>query len=127
MHKHRENGRVVRVSTRMVLGDALGGGPGVGRLGGQSGREHVIRGASQRDGSEPVQPEGPQELHLLEGLGRAPGGDDVQLQLLLAGPHPPGKGGEGRWGERTPAMAAGLTDHVWSLSEWLTYPTVQRK
>lgn len=24
--------------------------------------------------------------------------------------------------ERTPAMAAGLTDHVWSLREWLTYP-----
>jgi IS1 family transposase len=24
--------------------------------------------------------------------------------------------------ERTPAMAAGLTDHVWTLREWLTYP-----
>jgi IS1 family transposase len=23
---------------------------------------------------------------------------------------------------RTPAMAAGLTDHVWTLSEWLTFP-----
>jgi hypothetical protein len=27
----------------------------------------------------------------------------------------------------TPAMAADLTDHVWSLSEWLSYPGVQRK
>jgi IS1 family transposase/transposase-like protein len=27
--------------------------------------------------------------------------------------------------ERTPAMAAGLTDHVWTLSEWLRRPTVQ--
>ncbi|MGE0087719.1 MAG: hypothetical protein AB7S75_25185 [Desulfococcaceae bacterium] len=26
----------------------------------------------------------------------------------------------------TPAMAAGLTDHVWSLWEWITYPVVQR-
>jgi hypothetical protein len=26
------------------------------------------------------------------------------------------------WRPRTPAMAAGLADHVWSLSEWLTYP-----
>ena len=34
---------------------------------------------------------------------------------------------DGRWRPRTPAMAAGLTDHVWSLHEWLTYPTVQRK
>jgi IS1 family transposase len=30
-----------------------------------------------------------------------------------------------RWHSRTPAMAAGLTDHIWSLSEWLTYPAVQ--
>ena len=34
-----------------------------------------------------------------------------------------------RWQPRSPAMAAGLTDHVWPLSEWLSYPTkpVQRK
>ena len=31
------------------------------------------------------------------------------------------KGDEG-WRQRTPAMAAQLTDHVWSLREWLTYP-----
>jgi hypothetical protein len=31
------------------------------------------------------------------------------------------------WHQRTPAMAAGLTDHVWSLSEWLAFPGVQRK
>lgn len=35
--------------------------------------------------------------------------------------------GEARtWQRRTPAMAAGLTDHVWPLSEWLTMPSVQR-
>lgn len=28
----------------------------------------------------------------------------------------------GAWRPRTPAMAAGLADHVWSLREWLTYP-----
>jgi hypothetical protein len=28
--------------------------------------------------------------------------------------------------QRTPAMAAGLTDHVWSLREWLTYPSFDR-
>lgn len=33
---------------------------------------------------------------------------------------------QGRWRQRTPAMAAGLTDHVWSLEEWLTLPGVQR-
>lgn len=33
----------------------------------------------------------------------------------------------GIWESRTPAMAAGLTDHVWSLREWITYPAVQRE
>jgi hypothetical protein len=34
--------------------------------------------------------------------------------------------GEGKWQQRTPGMAAGLTDHVWSTAEWLTLPsTVQ--
>ncbi len=36
------------------------------------------------------------------------------------------KDGLGQWQARTPAMAAGLTDHVWSLREWLTLPGVQR-
>jgi hypothetical protein len=34
--------------------------------------------------------------------------------------------GRGEWRQRTPAMAAGLADHVWSLEEWLTLPGVQR-
>lgn len=37
------------------------------------------------------------------------------------------KDAEGRWEQRTPAMVAGLTDHVWSLDEWLAFPAVQRK
>ena len=34
--------------------------------------------------------------------------------------------GEGRWRKRTSAMAAGLTDHVWSMAEWITFPAVLR-
>lgn len=34
---------------------------------------------------------------------------------------------DGHWQPRTPAMVAGLADHVWSLSEWLSFPAVQRK
>jgi hypothetical protein len=30
--------------------------------------------------------------------------------------------GEQGWQARTPAMAAGLADHAWSLREWLSYP-----
>jgi hypothetical protein len=36
------------------------------------------------------------------------------------------KDDRGRWQRRSPAMAAGLADHVWSISEWLTLPAVQR-
>jgi hypothetical protein len=32
--------------------------------------------------------------------------------------------GEGAYRKRTPAMAAGLTEHVWSLQEWLTRPAI---
>jgi IS1 family transposase len=36
-------------------------------------------------------------------------------------------GPNGRWGPpRTPAMSAGLTDHVWTLEEWITYPAANR-
>ena len=31
-------------------------------------------------------------------------------------------GREGLWQARTPAMAAGLSDHVWSTKEWVTTP-----
>ena len=32
------------------------------------------------------------------------------------------KDAAGDWQDRSPAMAAGLADHVWSLREWLTFP-----
>ena len=35
------------------------------------------------------------------------------------------RGGNDRWLSRTPAMAAGLADHIWPLGEWLSYPVVQ--
>ena len=37
-----------------------------------------------------------------------------------------GTQGEG-YRQRTPALAAGLTNHSWTLKEWLCYPGVQRK
>jgi IS1 family transposase len=37
------------------------------------------------------------------------------------------RGDEGRWQPRTPAMAAGLSDHVWTMREWITTPPVQRR
>jgi hypothetical protein len=36
------------------------------------------------------------------------------------------RGEGGHWQQRTPAMAAGLADHIWTLKEWLSLPAVQR-
>jgi hypothetical protein len=36
------------------------------------------------------------------------------------------RGEDGHWQQRTPAMGAGLTDHVWSLREWIMYPAKPR-
>jgi hypothetical protein len=33
---------------------------------------------------------------------------------------------ENRYEQRTPALVAGLTDHVWTIKEWVTYPAVKR-
>jgi hypothetical protein len=33
----------------------------------------------------------------------------------------------GHWRRRTPAMAARLADHVWTMREWITMPGVQRR
>jgi hypothetical protein len=35
------------------------------------------------------------------------------------------KGEEGQWEQRTPAKAAGLTAHGWSLDEWISFPAIQ--
>jgi IS1 family transposase len=37
------------------------------------------------------------------------------------------KEGRRKWRQRTPAMAAGLTDHIWSMAEWVSRPSVQRE
>jgi IS1 family transposase len=36
------------------------------------------------------------------------------------------QGPGGRWQARSPAMAAGLSDHVWSTREWIAYPAKPR-
>jgi len=51
---------------------------------------------------------------------------DVQLQLLLARADVAASNRGWPLERRTPAMAAGLTDHVWSLSEWIRFPVVLR-
>ena len=37
------------------------------------------------------------------------------------------KDDKGNWRQRSPAMAAGLTDHLWTWREWFTWPAVQSR
>ena len=34
--------------------------------------------------------------------------------------------GQKKYKQRTPAMAAGLTDHIWTIQEWASYPGIER-
>jgi IS1 family transposase len=34
--------------------------------------------------------------------------------------------GDNEYQQRTPAMAAGLTDHLWTIQEWVAYPSIKR-
>ena len=44
------------------------------------------------------------------------------LRRPLATPEPTrGHGTPRRWSPVTPSMAAGMTDHVWTTAEWLSY------
>lgn len=46
--------------------------------------------------------------HARSGSGSAAGPATARREMLR-------RGGERRWRQRTPAMAAGLTDHIWSF------------
>jgi IS1 family transposase len=34
---------------------------------------------------------------------------------------------DGRWSKRAPAMASGISDHVWSLEEFMSYPLTHKR
>nr|WP_276977694.1 hypothetical protein [Ferrimicrobium acidiphilum] len=49
------------------------------------------------------------------------------LRVRLGRPQPTRgrKGTPRRWAQRTPAMAAGMTDHRWSMGDLMTYPVIK--
>ena len=99
VHKERENNRVVRVRTRVVFGTAAAVAR---RWAAGSGREHVLRGAAQRDGPAPQRRKGrktygfSKDWDVHEAVTCF---THVQLQLLLAGADPAGEGRAGALAE----------------------------
>ena len=131
VEKRREKGRVVEVVTRVVFGTMAAVRAALARSKVEPADQHLVRGAAERDGPAPQRAEGAQDVHVLEGLAGSRGDDllhDVQLQLLLAGADAQRTGrARAQSRRRTPAMAAGLADHVWTMREWITMPSVQRR
>jgi hypothetical protein len=130
VHKHREHGRVVRVSTRVVFGTLLAVAlalvaSAVSRVVNTCFVERhngTDRHRSSRKARKTYAFSKDWGVHRAATLfSHFSYNFCWPVRTLRV------RGAEGRWQKRTPAMAAGLADHVWSLSEWLTYPAVQRK
>jgi hypothetical protein len=119
VHKRRKQGRVVAVESRRVFGE-LPGATGVSTA--YLERQHATdRHRNARKARKTYRFSKDWDVH--EAVTCFTLSSDNfcwPVRTLRA------KDGAGRWRKRTPAMAAGLTDHVWTLSEWLSLPGVQR-
>jgi hypothetical protein len=51
--------------------------------------------------------------------------DTLRVGLRKLQPTRGKKGTPKRWAQRTPAMAAGITDHRWTIEELMAYPIVK--
>ena len=130
VHKHRQNGRVVRVSTRVVFGTLLAlalalAVSAVSRVVNTCFVERhngTDRNRCSRKARKTYAFSKNWDVHRAATMfSHFSYNFCWPVRTLRV------RGTDGRRRERTPAMAAGLTDHVWPLSEWLTYPAVQRK
>lgn len=130
VHKTRANGRVVSVSTRLVFGTWFGlllalAMSAVSRVVNAAFVERhngTDRGRCSRKGRKRYEFSKDWDMHVAATrFSYFTYNFCWQVRTLRV------KGADGRWQSRTPAMAAGLTDHVWTLREWLTLPAVQRR
>lgn len=128
VHKHRENGRVVAVEPRLVFGseeeleEALGESraSSVVNTSFVERQNATDRHRNARKGRKTYRFSKDWQVH------------EAMTYLTLYGYNfcwcvrtLRVKDEEGRWQQRTPALAAGLTDHVWTWREWFTRPAVQ--
>jgi len=128
VHEHRENDRVIAVEARRVSGSPEG-------LEGVLGEP----GASHRVNTSFVERQSATDRHRNARKGRKTYRFSKDWQVHEAMTYPTlysynfcwrvrtlrVKDERGRWRERSPALAAGLTDHVWTWREWFTRPAVQ--
>jgi IS1 family transposase len=129
VHKERENNRVVRVSTRVILGTAVA----VARASAASSVSRSVNTCFVERHNGTDRNRCSRKVRKSYGFSKDWGVHRAAtmfsyfsynfcwpvrtLRIKV----------DGRWRPQTPAMAAGLSDHMWSLDEWLAYPVVQRK
>lgn len=130
VHKHRRKGRVMRVSTRIVYGSQKD----LERALQQSGCSRNVniafverynatdRHQNARKIRKNYRFSKDWDIHNAATYFSAYSYNFCWPVRTLRQRHP-----DGSWGpQRTPAVAAGLTDHIWSLQEWLMHPVVER-
>ena len=118
VHKTREQGRVVRVETRAVFGES-DGPASTSYLERQNATD---RHRNARKGRKTYRFSKDWEVHAaMTAYTLYSYNFCWPVRTLRV------RDAQGRWRQRTPAMAAGLTDHPWSLREWLSFPACQRK
>jgi IS1 family transposase len=132
--KQRERGRVVAVSTKVVFGDPT---TITARLAQSPTSTHINTSFVERDNLT-LRQHNRRLTRKTNGFSKEIGWLERQLWLALAYyhlvlPHDSlrqqldvaqptrGSGSARRWQAITPAMAAGLTDHIWSTTELLSY------
>ena len=134
MVKHRENGRVVDVNYRIVFGQE----EAVEQRLKQSPVSYTINTSFVERDNLTLRQSNRRLTRKTNGFSKEISGLEKQLWVSLAyyhfvlphqslrvpleAPIPTrGSGSEKRYSAVTPAMAAGLTDHIWSTSELLSY------
>jgi hypothetical protein len=128
VHKHRGNNRVVAVEARQVFGTAEGLEDRLGES-----------AASRRVNTSFVERQNATDRHRNARKGRKTyrfsKGWQVHEAMTYLTLYSDNfcwcvrtlrrKDERGRWQERSPALAAGLTDQVWTWPEWFNRPAVQ--
>jgi hypothetical protein len=130
VHKHRENNRVIAVEQRQIFGSP----EGLEEALGESMASHRVntsfierqngtdRGRNARKARKTYRFSKDWQVHeAMTYLTMYSYNFCWTVRTLRV------KAEDRRWQERSPAMAAGLTDHVWTWREWFGRPAVQSK
>jgi hypothetical protein len=128
VHKHRENDRVVAVDQRQVFGTRRGLESALEKSSASRGvntsfverHNGADRGRNARKAGRTYRFSKDWQLHEAMTFLTMYGYNFCWAIRTLRV-----KDRQGRWQTRSPAMTAGLADHIWTWEEWFTRPAVQ--